>query len=362
MKIILNVGGLSLGGAERVAVDLANGLSRRGHKIIVLSDLRKQVSYKLDKTIDLRHFDSRRIINCFKSVWEYSGIIKRECPDAVLGFGSYQSFLAKMAQLVSGIKTLVVYTEHNVLERPKGVDFPLREKFYKFYFSRLCDAMTVLTQADKDYASERLKNLHVMPNPMSLEPLVEPGKKEKIILAVGRLNVWYVKGFDLLIKAWGNICRKYPDWTLQIIGAGNAIDRNRILDFVKESHCKDFFQLLSYTDDITSIYRKASIFVLSSRYEGFGLVLTEAMSQGCACLSADYKGRQAEIVTDGINGILCPTESSDAISKQLERLIVDKQLRMSLQVKGIERSKDFLVEGYAEKWERLLEDLLEKNK
>lgn len=362
MKLILNVGGLAFGGAERVAVDLANGLSRKGHKIIVLTDLRKQISYKLDKVVDVRHFNSRRVTNCFKSVWEYSRIIKQECPDAILGFGSYQSFLAKVSQFASGVHTLVIYTEHNVLDRPKGVDFPLREKFYKFYFSRLCDAMTVLTQADKNYADKRLKNLYVMPNPMSLNPITNIGKKDKVILAVGRLNVWYVKGFDLLIKAWGNICCKYPDWTLHIIGAGSNVDKERLIGFAKKSSCEDRLKILPYTDDIASAYRKASIFILSSRYEGFGLVLTEAMSQGCACIAADYKGRQAEIITDGINGLLCPTESSDAISEQLERLIVDERLKLSLQEKGIERSKEYLVEGYAEKWEKLLEHLLNKNK
>lgn len=362
MKIIINVSYLTNGGAERVAADLANGLSKRGHHIIVLTDLQKRVSYQLDKTVDVRHFNSRRITSCFKSVWEYSRIIKQERPDAVLGFGSYQSFLAKASQFVSGVKAIVVYTEHNVLERPKGVKFPLREKFYKFYFSRFCDAMTVLTQADKNYAQQRLKNLYVMPNPMSLVPVSTPGVKENTILAVGRLNVWYVKGFDLLLKAWGCICHKYADWTLKIIGAGNENDEKRLIAFAQDSCCDKQFELLPYTDNIAPAYQKASIFALSSRYEGFGLVLTEAMSQGCACIAADYKGRQGEIINNGINGLLCPTESAEAIANQLERLIDDEHLRRTLQINAIERSKDFLVESYAEKWENLLIHLKNKTK
>lgn len=362
MKLILNVGGLAFGGAERVAVDLANGLVRRGHSIIVLTDLRNRVSYKLDDRVDLRHFNSRRITNCLKSIWDYSRIIRQERPDAVLGFGSYQSFLAKASQFVSGVKAIVVYTEHNVLERPKNVKFPLREKFYKFYFSRFCDAMTVLTQADKDYAKKKLKNLYVMPNPMSLIPVLTPGAKENTILAVGRLNVWYVKGFDLLLKAWGSICHKYADWTLKIIGAGNEIDKKRLMTFAQDSCCDKQFELLPYTDNIAPAYQKSSIFALSSRYEGFGLVLTEAMSQGCACIAADYKGRQGEIINNGINGLLCPTESAEAIANQLERLIGDERLRRTLQINAIERSKDFLVENYAEKWEKLLIHLKNKTK
>lgn len=354
MKIILNVGSLSFGGAERVAVDLANGLSRRGHKVIVLVNLNKRVSYRLDESVDVRHFDSRRILSCFKPVWEYSRIIRMERPDAILGFGSYQSFIAKLSQVLSLVRPLVIYTEHNVLERPLGVKFPFQEKFYKFYFSRVCDAMTVLTEADKAFVKGKLKNVHVMPNPMGLVPTQKIGTRKNIILAVGRFNVWYIKGFDILIQAWGKICRKYTDWELHIIGSGEIQDQVRLLDFAKDFGCENRIHLLPFTDDIAPVYLDSSIFVLSSRYEGFGLVLTEAMSQGCACIAADYKGRQSEIITHEVDGLLCPTDDPNAIADQIECLINDEQLRFRLQSSAIERSKDFSVEGYAIKWERLI--------
>ena len=117
---------------------------------------------------------------------------------------------------------------------------------------------------------------------------------------------------------------------------------------------------MPYTDDIAPAYQKASIFALCSRYEGFGLVLTEAMSQGCASIAADYKGRQSEIITDGVNGLLCPVEDFYAIANKLEMLINNGSLRRKLQINGIERSKDFLVEGYAQRMEVLLEHLRHK--
>lgn len=86
-----------------------------------------------------------------------------------------------------------------------------------------------------------------------------------------------------------------------------------------------------YTTDILDEYRRAAIFCLSSRYEGWGLVLVEAMSQRCACVACDYKGRQAEIITDGVDGLLCVPDDVDALAAKLDLLISDDNKRQELQ-------------------------------
>ena len=360
MKILISVGSLTEGGAERVAAVLANGLADRGHEVVVLTNLRKPITYRLNKKVRAIDFVKESILTCWRPTWRFRKVILTEKPDVLLGFGSYQTLLCKLGQWFSLQNIPVIYSEHNVLERPREVGFSLLEKFYKFYFSRICSAMTVLTQADKDYAGKRLKNLHVMPNPMALTPCESVPVKDKIIIAVGRLNVWYVKGFDLLLVAWGKISSKYPEWKLQIVGGGSEESRDRIRSFAKQSGCEKSLELIPYTSDIASLYQKASIFVLSSRYEGFGLVVTEAMSQGCACIAADFKGRQSEIINHEQDGLLCKVESSDAIADNIERLINNQSLRERLQRVGIESSKRFLPELYAERWERLLIQLCKK--
>ena len=106
------------------------------------------------------------------------------------------------------------------------------------------------------------------------------------------------------------------------------------------------------------IYQRSSIFVLSSRYEGFGLVLIEAMSQGCACVACDYKGRQSEIFEDGKDGIVCFPESVDDLKNSIEKMISDKELREKYQNRAIERAEYYSIDHTMDRWERLLQKVV----
>lgn len=357
MIIFIIVDCLTIGGAERVASDLSNGLHARGHRVIIYTNTSYPITYKPYEGVEIRDFKPLNIFKCFKPIRFLSREIKKEKPDVLIGFCGYFSFLCKIAQVFSGLNIPVVYSEHNALERPDYAKLNIQNIFYKYYFSRWCDAMTVLTEADKKYAKRKLHNLHVLPNPLGLLPCKTLPRKEKIVLAVGRLKVWHCKGFDLLINAWGKICKKHPDWRLVIVGNGGIAEKQAIHSFAEQAQCSKQFELLPYTDDIISYYQKSSIYVLSSRYEGFGLVLIEAMSQGCACVAADYKGRQSEIITNGIDGIICNTESVNELSDGLETLINNDLYRSQLQKKAIETSYRFSLSKYSERWETLIQYL-----
>ena len=202
-------------------------------------------------------------------------------------------------------------TEHNAFDRPAFRALTKREYIEKFILNRLWDHVTVLTQADKDYIGGRLKRVTVLPNPLFLEPVKSvPTNKQKIILGVGRLDVWKTKGFDILINAWNDIGIRYQDWTLRIVGSGTKKTIEYLKSLIKPGMNVEF---LPYTKNIQNEYRNAEVFVLSSRNEGFGLVLIEAMSQGCACVASDYKGRQAEIVTHGYNGEIVNYDDVEAM-------------------------------------------------
>ena len=114
------------------------------------------------------------------------------------------------------------------------------------------------------------------------------------------------------------------------------------------------FQLLGFKENIIDVYREAAIFVLSSRYEAFGLVLLEAMSQGCACIACDYKGRQHEIIRHENEGLLCMPEQVDDLVTKLNTVLTDIAYREKLQKNAIEASKRFLPNKIIDKWEKLL--------
>ena len=116
-------------------------------------------------------------------------------------------------------------------------------------------------------------------------------------------------------------------------------------------------EIKPYTSDIELEYKKAAIFVLSSRYEGFGLVLIEAMSQGCACIACDYKGRQSEIVNDGLDGLLCDVEDIQQLSDKIAYLIENDVERIKLQNNAIVSVSKFSIQNIVDEWNVLLNQL-----
>lgn len=338
MKILLLAWKLSGGGAERVCVSWANGLANLGHDVTVFTNINFPITYQPSKKVKIVS-DGRKEYN--KYLWKailwqiiLAKTIIRMKPDRIIFVMHYHpKFVYYITKLFSP-KTKLVMTEHNTYDNPDYVKPDKKDLYYKFDFNKRMDAVTVLTCADKMFAREKggdnlIKNMYVLHNPLfESSKSTEPIRRGKIILAVGRVEAWFYKGFDILMQAWNKIEKDYPDWKLRIVGHGTDNDKSRLQNLLNDYNRMEFVE---YTKDIQLQYRQSEIFVLSSRYEGFGLVLIEAMSQGCACIACDYKGRQAEIVTDNEDGLLCASNDVDALARKIQLLIENESLRRELQ-------------------------------
>ena len=378
MKILLVCVKLNGGGAERVGVLIANSLAERGHQVSIVSNLYEPVVYDVDKRIGI-HSMNPNTTNEYKK-WGAAIInirkeISREKPDIIVGIMYLCSLAAKIASIGTGIP--VVMTEHNSFERPESAPFKKKDLFFKFKVNKIYDYVTVLTEADKKVIGNRLKRVEVMPNPLLLKPYYEEHQREKRLIAAGRVDAWHYKGFDILVKAWNQIYHKYPEWRLEIAGLCDR-PRNylRIVNLIQDFKIEDRTKLLGYRTDVEQLYRDSEIFVLSSRYEGFGLVLIEAMSQGCAPIACDYKGRQKEIIGDppksslnredfqngGIeiceNGLLCEPDNVEALAKAMEKMISDNKFRHKVQQNAVKRSEFYNLERTGERWEKFLEKVI----
>lgn len=213
-----------------------------------------------------------------------------------------------------------------------------------------------------------------MPNPLLLTPFYEDHSREKRILAAGRVDAWYTKGFDVLVKAWNQIYNKYPEWRLEIAGLCDILAHyEEIPNLIEKYGIGERTKLLGYRTDVEQLYRDSEIFVLSSRYEGFGLVLIEAMSQGCAPIACDYKGRQKEILCpEGVssfksqdssleiceNGILCEPDNVEALAQAMEKMISDEEYRRKVQHNAVKRTEFYNLEKTGERWEKFLEKVI----
>ena len=397
MKIGIVQVALSHGGAEMVGVMLANGFYRHEHVVYILTDLNEQKVYDTDQGINIIDFAGKKtstICKWLKAIKNIRCFVKKEQPNVLIGIMGLCTLITYIACI--GLHIPIIMTEHNAFERPASAPMPLSVKFFKFWINKIYKHITVLTEADKKVIGNRLRNVTVMPNPLLLKPIKEIPAKEKIVLAAGRVDAWHVKGFDVLIKSWKKIKDlndsindddDLREWWLKIAGAGKQESFEYLMNLLPDGNwihndndnSKDWLwrskkyhiEFLGFQKDMESLYQKSEIFVLSSRYEGFGLVLIEAMSQGCAPIACDFKGRQKEILCpEGIscsksqdssieiceNGILCEPDNVEVLAKALEKMM-DEEYRKQAQLKSVERSKYYSLDNCVNRWEEYLSQI-----
>ena len=351
MRILICVHSLSNGGAEHVAALWANGFAERGHDVIVvLSDQIEQYDFSLSSKVRVENIfiEGNPIIRYIKKLLLLRKLLCRIKPDVALAVLNPWSEWLLFTTI--GLKTIVINTEHDSFERPASAPMRHSTYFRKFWLNKLFSAVTVLTEADKKIIGKRIRNVFVMPNPLAFESCYYPNEKKQIILAAGRLDQWHVKGFDLLINAWGKVAKKYPNWELQIAGRGDDHDIQRIMEWIRLNDVEEHTKILGFCSRFNDICRQASIFVLSSRYEGFGMVLIESMSQGCAPVAADYMGRASEIITKPEEGFICAVESENELAHCIEHLIENDALRQMIQKNAYYRSSYFSINNTIDRW------------
>lgn len=365
MKILLLGNNLTNGGLQRVLSLWARGFVNEGYEVsLVLMDTQLPVTFTVPSTIKTYQLDTPECNIMYLSLWvrnrrwrkEFRGIISEAKPNVIISLMPELSFAAYLA--AKKFKIPFIHTEHNAFERPDYVKMGYYTKFEKFILNRFYDRVTVLCDADKSIIGKKIKNVTVLPNPTPYEPSSNVPTKKKMVFAAGRLDAWHYKGFDLLLKAWKGIAEKDSDWQLVIAGISVSGKGEAFLkEMTKDLGIEDCVHFVGFKEDMLPLYQEAAIFVLSSRYEGWGVVLTEAMSQGCACVACDFNGRQAEILTNEKEGLLCRPNDVAELESAITRLISDEPLRIRLGEKAMERSEFFSIDNTTKRWNEIFREM-----
>lgn len=213
----------------------------------------------------------------------------------------------------------------------------------------------VLTHEDATYW-KGISNLTVIPNPITIEQGAASDCTSKQVIAVGRYT--YQKGFDLLISAWKIVHKNHPDWILNIYGSG---DNGSYQDLATKLSLTDVVFCHNTVNDIRGEYLKSSIFVLSSRFEGFGLVLAEAMSVGLASVSFTCPCGPRDIIHDGEDGILCENGNIKSLAAGICRLIEDEPLRKEMGRKAAQNILRYSLDNIMAQWNGLLQEIRRTN-
>jgi glycosyltransferase involved in cell wall biosynthesis len=215
-------------------------------------------------------------------------------------------------------------------------------------------AFVVLSEEDKLNWPE-LNNVQVIYNPLSINPEFSSDCCSKKVIAVGRYT--YQKGFDLLAEAWKIVTTKYPDWELNIYGSGDA---EKYRHLATEKGISETFICNGPVHDITAKYLESSIFVLSSRYEGFGLVIVEAMACGLPVVSFACPCGPRDIINNGEDGFLIENENINLLAEKIIYLIEHEEQRFKMGQNSIKSISRFKMENICLQWISLFESIKKK--
>lgn len=221
---------------------------------------------------------------------------------------------------------------------------------------RKLDALVVLTPNDAE-SWRAVKEAVIIPNPITLHPVAPCRYAAKRILSVGRLTEQ--KGFDLLIRAWVEVSRRFPDWHLTIYGEGE--ERESLLQQIHHLGVEGSITLHNPVPHIEEEMTKHSLFVLSSRFEGFGLVLVEAMTCGLPVVSFDCPHGPRDIIAHGKDGLLVPNGDIHALAEAMVRLMEHAELRQQMGVQGQKDVQRYAIDTVMARWMQLFESLRDKN-
>lgn len=222
------------------------------------------------------------------------------------------------------------------------------------YIANKFDKFVVLTEGNtKEW---NINNLKIIPNPMPFNSSKITDINNKRIIAVGKQS--YQKSYDRLIDIWDIISKKHPNWELDIYG---KLDSSlKLEDKAKSLNLENSLKFYPPTKNIEDKYLESSIYVMTSRYEGFGMVLIEAMNFGLPCISFNCPHGPADIISDNEDGFLVNNGDIEEFAKKLSLLIENNELREKMAKNAIKNVKKYDIDNIAIKWENLFKELVNK--
>lgn len=354
----------AVGGAERVFCTVCSELAARGHEVVVVTFDKPgdRPFYALDahvRRVPLAIGDARRaagVVETLRRMAALRRLVRTERPDVAVGF--MHSMFVPLAISMIGCNIPVVGSEHIVPEhyRSRPLQFLLL-----VVTAPLLQAMTVLSEAIRQrYPGVVRRRMQVLPNPVSVPEgaaATSGARTEgRVLLCVGRLDAQ--KDHATLLRAFARLAPQYPDWRLRIVGEGPL--RPDLEGLVDALGLAEQVSMPGVTDRIDDEYRGAAAFVLSSRYESFGLATAEAMSHGLPVVGfADCPGTN-ELIRDGHTGLLVDpgTDRVTALADSLAVLLRDASLRRRLGDAGRTAiDTRFSTGRVCDSWEKLLTSL-----
>lgn len=368
----------SIGGIERIFVDKMNYLADKCHHEVYLFtssqgnhpicfplspnvkhidlNIRHHVQYQycLPKRLWIRHKLNKL---CKKRLEEE---VQKIDPDIIICTPIYLS--TEVCKLKCRAKKVI---ESHTAKKDTHIAEDLKMGFIKdiknqynvhrrlHIIEQYSDAIVTLTSQDAK-AWKNAAKVYVIPN---MTQAITPANslcEEHRVIAAGRLC--YQKGFDRLIEAWDIVHKEFPDWRLDIFGEGPY--RGALYTQIKNKKLEGVITIHSFTQNILQEYLISSIFALSSYFEGFGLVLIEAMGCGLPCVSFDCPNGPSEIIKDKEDGLLVKNGDINGFAEAICQLIRNEKMRIEFGKRAKQNAMRYIADEIMPQWEMLFNKLI----
>lgn len=364
------------GGADRVITEKANWLSEHGHNVAIITDTQmgrppvfplsskvRLIDLAIDFSREYGHNFLVRTIIYFKLMHVYrkklSDLLMSEHPDIVITtLGRDISFLTKIkdgSKKIGEAHTTKYFIRNFHLLEKRNLLFKFLTKYFRWSMDRQVGRLDALVVLTEEHRNDWVLDIpvYVIPNSLPFVPERASTCTNKNVIMVGRYN--NAKGYDYLISAWGKLHSKHPDWILNVYGSGEL--HNQVKRWIHDYQLESTIILHEPTDSIMDRYLESSIGVLSSRYEGFSMVMLEGMVCGVPFVSFDSPHGPRNVIRNGEDGILVEYLNVQALADGICKLIEDEELRKQYGKSARKNILRFSRDIVMKQWEDLFETL-----
>lgn len=365
-------------GVERVVSDKLNYLAENGYEVSMITYEQGNHPHAFPLHPSVRHYslDARFFKLSQMPIWKRPMVMRQmrrrfkeglqqavdnEQPDIIIA----TTYSMKLLDIILNVQTkahrlieshIACYTVRKAYDyRYNPILHNIAKLYDKWAFRNMgkFEKLIVLTQGDAQDWGQYMKDVVIIPNPVTSYPdSIKPhdGSDHRII-CVGRLNEQ--KGFDMLIEAFSLIADQCPEWHVDIFGSGE--DEQKLVNSIHQYHLEGRINIFPPTSSIYDEYQKSEFYVFSSRYEGFGLVLIEAMSCGIPCISFRCKYGPEEIITDGTDGLLVKDQDIHDLACKMIWMIEHPEERITMGVNARKNALHYKKENVMKQWIDLFE-------
>lgn len=349
-----------IGGAEKVAINMANELSRfYDVKLVsILLDENGFINYDINSNVELVNFfkgDIRIRTAILKLTSKLREYIKKEKIEVIFSIAPLTNIMIKLATI--GLKVKIVFCDHHSLEFQDGRS----RKIQRYIGAKFFDKVITLTEEDRlKYSQQynipitKVDSIYNWIDEVNSNN-IKYDKLAKKIVTVGRFH--NQKGYDYLAEVAIKVLSKHPEWQWDIYGSGDKIIENALNRKLVEGGVLSQVNFKGNVKGTENIYPNHSIYVMTSRYEGLPLVLLEAQQYNLPIVSFSCPTGPNEIVEDGVNGYLVECYDTDKLSEKLLEIMRDEVLRQSFSEHAKDNMDKFHKDKILNQWIELIETI-----